>query len=322
MSVIAAYVYAGGKRTREVLLDRPETFEVEAGEFVWIGLLEPEEGELQILAERFNLHPLAVEDALNDRQMPKVDVYGDQLFVVARTGQLEGDEILYGETDIFVGPQHIVTVRHGSGRGHSDLRDHLEAAPRLLKHGVDYVLHAILDFIVDGYVPIVESIEEDVLNMERHALDTFLSRQEVTRIFNLRRELMRFRRLLGPMEEVASRLEHHDLPCIDSEVRLYFRDVRDHVRNVGAMVEGLRDVLSSVFEASTLLEQQRQGAITRRLAAWAAILAVPTAIAGIYGMNFVNMPELQWKYGYFLVVGVITVICAVLFARFKQARWL
>jgi magnesium transporter len=322
MSVIAAYVYAGGRRVREIVLDRPETFEIAAGEFVWIGLLEPDEHELQILADRFHLHPLAVEDALNARQMPKVDVYGDQLFVVARTGQLEDDQILYGETDIFVGPQHIITVRHGSGRAHSDLRTHLEAAPGLLRHGVDYVLHAVLDFIVDGYVPIVESIEENVLSMERHALDTFLSREEVTRIFSLRRELMRFRRLLAPMEEVASRLEHHDLPCIDAEVRLYFRDVRDHVRNVGAMVEGLRDVLSSVFEASTLLEQQRQGAITRRLASWAAILAVPTAIAGIYGMNFEHMPELHWKYGYFLVVGSIAAICAVLFARFRQARWL
>ena len=322
MSVIAAYVYAGGTRVRSVSLDRIDALKTGPGEFVWIGLLEPSEAELNILAERFQLHPLAVGDALNARQMPKVDVYGDQLFVVARTGQLEDDEILYGETDIFVGPQHIITVRHGSGRAHTDLRTHLEASPGQLRHGVDYVLHALLDFIVDGYVPIVEAIEEDVLNMEKHALDAFLRRQEGARIFNLRRELMRFRRLLAPMEEVASRLEHHDLPCIDTEVRLYFRDVRGHVRNVGAMVEGLREVLSSGFEASTLLEQQRQGAITRRLAAWAAILAVPTTIAGIYGMNFVNMPELHWRYGYFTVVGGICVICMVLFARFKKARWL
>ena len=180
----------------------------------------------------------------------------------------------------------------------------------------------MLDFIVNGYFPIVEAIEEEVLEMERHALDAFLSREEVSRIFNLRRELMRFRRMLGPMEEVASRLEHHDMPCIDLEVRPYFRDVRDHVRRVASLVEVLRDVLSSVFEASTLLEQQRQGAIVRQLAAWAAILAVPTAIAGIYGMNFDIMPELRWKYGYFLVVGLIAAICVFLYSRFKRAKWL
>ncbi|QJP17482.1 magnesium/cobalt transporter CorA [Starkeya sp. ORNL1] len=322
MSVIAAYIYGDGKRRREINLNAPESLELAEGEFAWIGLLEPDEDELRILQDRFDLHPLAVEDALKARQLPKVDVYGDQIFVVARTAYLEGEQIGYGETDMFVGSNHIITVRHGSARSHSDLRQQLEAAPAHLKYGPDYILHAALDFIVDGYFPIVEAIEEEVLAMERHALDAFLRREEIARIFNLRRELMRFRRILGPMEEVASRLEHHEMPCVDFEVRPYFRDVRDHVRRVASMVETLRDVLSSVFEASTLLEQQRQGAITRQLAAWAAMLAVPTAIAGIYGMNFDVMPELRWKYGYFAVVGVITVLCGVLYVRFKRARWL
>jgi magnesium transporter len=322
MTVVAAYAYRAGARVREVSLDDPESLTPAAGEFIWIGLVEPDEAELRILQVRYDLHPLAVEDALNANQVPKIDVYGGKLFVVAKTAHLEGDEIHYGETDIFVGPNHIITVRHGSGRAHIDLREHLEASPLLLGRGVDYVLHAVLDFIVDGYLPIIEDIEEDVLEMERHALDAFLSRAEVTRIFGLRRELMRFRRLLGPMEEVASRLEHHDFPCIDQDVRLYFADVRDHVRRVATMVEGLRDVLSSVFEAANLLEQQRQGLITRRLAAWAAILAVPTAIAGIYGMNFEFMPELHWRYGYFLVIGLIVAACVVLYVSFRRSRWL
>jgi magnesium transporter len=322
MTVVAAYAYRAGERVREVSLDEPETLTAADGEFIWIGLVDPEEAELRALAEIYDLHALAVEDALNGKQVPKVDVYGDQLFVVAKTAALEDDAIHYGETDIFVGRRHIITVRHGSTRAHNELRDHLEASPALLRHGVDYILHAVLDFIVDGYLPIVEDIEEDVLEMERHALDAFLSRVEVTRIFNLRRELMRFRRLLGPMEEVASRLEHHDLPCIDKDVRLYFADVRDHVRRVTTLVEGLREVLSSVFEAANLLEQQRQGSITRRLAAWAAILAVPTAIAGIYGMNFDHMPELRWRYGYPVTVLVIVAICAGLYASFKRSRWL
>jgi len=322
MSIVAAYAYANGQRTRAVDVADPQSLEPRPGEFIWIGLYEPTEAELRVLQAKFGLHPLAVEDALTASQVPKVDVYGDQLFVTAKTAHLEEDEIAYGETAIFVGPHHIITVRHGSERAHLDLRQHLEAAPSLLKHGGDYVLHAVLDFIVDGYLPIVEAIEEDIVEMERRTLDAFLSREEVSRIFNLRRELIRFRRVLGPMEEVANRLEHHDLPCIDSEVRLYFRDVRDHVRRVSVLVDGLRDVLSSVFEVSSLLEQQRQGQITRSLAAWAAILAVPTAIAGIYGMNFEFMPELHWKYGYAAVVALIVAICVFLYTRFKKSQWL
>ncbi|MDP3173909.1 MAG: magnesium/cobalt transporter CorA [Phenylobacterium sp.] len=322
MPVVAAYVYRNGERIREIDPLSPESLDVAEHEFAWVGLVEPAVGELAVLQARFGLHPLAVEDATNARQMPKVDIYGDDLFVVARTAYLEGGEIAYGETAVFVGPHYIITVRHGSARGHVELRQHLEAAPSQLKHGVDYVLHAVLDFIVDGYLPIVEEIEEEVLAMERYALDAFLNREQITRIFTLRRELMRFRRILGPMEEVISRLVHHDMPCIDAEVRPYFRDVLDHIRRVASLVETLRDVLSSVFEASTLLEQQRQGTITRRLAAWAAILAVPTAIAGIYGMNFDFMPELRWRYGYFLVVGVIVLLCAILYSRFKRAQWL
>ena len=189
-------------------------------------------------------------------------------------------------------------------------------------HGVDYVLHAILDFIVDGYLPMVEAIEDEVLAMEHQTIDNFLGRNEINRIFTLRRELIRFQRVLGPMGEVAAKLVRQDLPCIDPETRPYFSDVLDHVRRVQALVDGLRDVLTSVFEFANLLEQQRTGVITRQLAAWAAILAVPTAIAGIYGMNFEHMPELHSVYGYPAVLAAITLICVVLYVRFKKARWL
>jgi magnesium transporter len=321
MSVVAAYVYRNGERVREASLTE-DGLSLKPGEFVWIGLYDPDEAELRTLQKRFDLHPLAVEDALAAHQIPKVEVYGSELFVVARTAELIDEEIVYGETHIFLGPRHVVTVRHGSARAHSALRAQLEASPTLLKHGTDYVLHAVLDFVVDGYLPIVEEIEEDVIEIEQRTLDAFLSRPEIQRLFQLRRELIRFRRVLGPMEEVAGRLEHVDLPCIDPEVRPYFRDVADHVRRVASRVDGLREVLSSVFEVSNLLEQQRQGAITRKLASWAAILAVPTAIAGIYGMNFQFMPELHWRYGYGIVLGVIAAICGLLFVWFKRAKWL
>ncbi|MCU6453359.1 magnesium and cobalt transport protein CorA [Sphingomonas sp. A2-49] len=322
MSLVSAALYRHGQRVRAVAIDEPTFCSDDKAEFVWIGLVEPSEEELRALQEHYGLHPLAVEDALKAHQHPKVDVYGDQLFVVALTARLEDQVIAYGETAIFVGRSHIITVRHGSARSHSSLRHQLEAAPSLLAHGVDYVLHAIIDFIVDGYLPIVEEIEEDVASMEQRALDAFLERTEISRIFNLRRELMRFQRVLGPMSEVANKLTHLDMPCIDPEAIPYFRDVLDHIRRVETTVGGLREVLTSVFEVSNLLEQQRTGMSTRQLAAWAAILAVPTAIAGIYGMNFENMPELKTQYGYFVVLAVIAAVCTILYARFKRAGWI
>ncbi|WP_454717765.1 magnesium/cobalt transporter CorA [Caulobacter segnis] len=322
MTVVAANAYVDGKVVRALSLDDPSSLTPQGDEFVWIGLVEPSEAELRVLQQTFHLHPLAVEDALNARQTPKVDVYGEHLFVVAKTAHFANDHIDYGETDFFVGRRHLITVRHGSARAHTDLRAQLEATPVLLAKGVDYVLHAVLDFIVDGYMPIVDAIEEELQTFERRTLDAFLTRAEIARIFNLRRALMKFKKLLGPMTQVVSALEHHDLPCIDNDVRAYFRDVRDHIQRTEILVDGLREVLTSVFEISSLLEQQRQGVITRQLAAWAAILAVPTAVAGIYGMNFEHMPELKWEYGYYGVLAGIVVICGLLYRRFKKAGWL
>ena len=321
MTVVAAYLYRDGHRIRPVKIDERIDCRDVKSEFVWIGIADPTVEEMHSLANCYGLHPLAVEDAIKGDQLPKIDIYDDQLFVVARTAHLEHSHIDYGETAIFVGHSHIITVRHGSTRAHTALREQLEKAPRLLTHGVDYLLHAILDYIIDGYLPLIEELEEEVLEME-NAMDSFLQQQEINRIFDVRRELIRFQRVLGPMGEVAQKLARQELPCIDTEARVYFRDVQDHVRRVQTRVDGLREELTGVFEFSSLLEQQRQGAITRQLAAWAAILAVPTAIAGIYGMNFENMPELTSKYGYFVVLGVIVFICGLLYMRFKKAGWI
>ncbi|MBV6273108.1 magnesium/cobalt transporter CorA [Alcaligenaceae bacterium CGII-47] len=321
MSVVAAYVYRDGCRVAGVTLEaaRPQ---IGGSEFVWIGLHDPTPEELELLQQNFGLHPLAVEDALSADHAPKVDVYGEQIFVVARTAYLEGDHLIYGGTSAFVGKGHIITVRHGSARAHTSLRTQLEAAPSLLRQGSDYVLHAILDFIVDGYLPIMETIEDAVLNMEQTMLDSFLGRDQITRIFRLRRELILFQRVLGPMSEVCAKLVHIDVPCIDRETQPYFSDVLDHVRRVESLVSSLRDVLISVFDASQLFENERQGKITKQLAAWAAILAIPTAIAGIYGMNFEYMPELHIRYGYFIILGCMAAICAGLYVRFKKINWL
>ncbi|MEZ0495971.1 magnesium and cobalt transport protein CorA [Sphingomonas sp. IW22] len=321
MTVVAATLYRAGKVVGPVALDdMPECHGDD--EFVWIGLFEPDEKELRILAERYHLHPLAVEDAVKANQLPKIDVYGEQLFVVARTAHLDGDHIRYGETAIFVGKHHVISVRHGSARAHTTLRRDLEAAPAMLRRGTDYVLHAILDFIVDGYLPIVDQVEECVLEIEKSTLDSFLDREQVGRLFTFRRQLIRFQRNIAAMGEVVGKLVNLDLPCIDSDIRPYFKDVLDHVRRVESMTATLREVLGQVFEVSNLLEQQRQGTITRQLAAWAAILAVPTAIAGIYGMNFDYMPELRVRGAYFIVLAVIAVLCGTLYARFKALKWL
>lgn len=322
MAVVAAYLYRDGHRIRSISIDEPVDCREQKSEFVWIGIANPTQDEMRSLANCYDLHPLALEDAITADQLPKIDIYDDQLFVVARTARLVGETIDYGETAIFVGHSHIITVRHGSERAHTALREQLEKAPKLLMHGTDYLLHAVLDYIVDGYGPLVDDIEEEVLEMELRAAEGFLDREQVNHIFTLRRELSRLQRILGPMYEVALKLARQELPCIDADTRLYFSDVQDHVRRVQSRVDTLREALSAVFQLSQLLEQQRVGEITRQLAAWAAILAVPTAIAGIYGMNFQNMPETHLRYGYFMVLGVIVVICLWLHDRFRRTGWL
>ncbi|WP_294251477.1 magnesium and cobalt transport protein CorA [uncultured Sphingomonas sp.] len=322
MPVIAAYLYRHGRRVRAIAIGERVDCPNDRSEFVWIGLSDPCAKEVEALQALYGLHPLAVEDALKDGQLPKVDVYGDQLFVIGRTAHLCDGHIVYGQTAVFLGHSHIITVRQGSTRSHRPLREQLEASPDLLGQGADYVLHAVLDFIVDGYLPLVTAVEEEVAGMEQRTIDTFLGRTEIARIFTLRRELMRFDRILVPMGEVARKLARHDLPCVDGEARHYFSDVLDHVRRVEAMASGLREVLTSVFEFSNLMEQQRTGAITRQLAAWAAILAVPTAIAGIYGMNFDHMPELHSRFGYPAILAIIGTVCGILFWRFKRFGWL
>lgn len=319
MTIIAAVHYEEGLPASQIEIGNgsaPDTG------FDWIGLYQPTVEEMDAVARRYGLHPLAVEDAVDGRQMPKLESYGAQLFLIARTATLIDGHIDYGETAIFLGRNFIVTVRHGSARSHTRLRELLETTPTLLGHGPDYVLHAILDYIVDGYFPIVNTIEEDVLAMEDRLLEGYLRREDVVSLFTLRHDVVRFQRVLGPMQEVARRLVNLEFPCIDQNTMPYFRDVLDHVLRAEYRVTGLREVLTSAIETSNLVEQQRQGEITRQLAAWAAILAVPTAIAGIYGMNFDFIPELRWHYGYFAVIGVMVTVCGTLYRRFKKTGWL
>jgi magnesium transporter len=327
MTIVAARRYAGGKAHDISLVLDGEPAHAPRGllssAFDWIGLCEPSAAEMDLVRRQYGLHPLAVEDALNPRQLPKVEVYGKQLFVVARTAALgEGDTIAYGQTAFFLGKDFIISVRFGSTRAHVDLRRDLEADADHLAEGPDYILHAILDFIVDGYQPIADTLEEVAHGLEESAIETFPEPQMIRRIFRLRRQLRRFERLIGPMEEMVDRLSHADLPTIDPSARIWFRDVLDHTRRALARMRGHKDELAAIVETASLLEQHRQGDMTRQLAAWAAILAVPTAIAGIYGMNFDYLPELHWRFGYPMVWGAILAICGGLFWRFRRIGWL
>jgi magnesium transporter len=322
--IIASRRYAGGRvALSDLPLDGKPRSELPAGTFDWVGLYAPGAEEMALLQAQFGLHPLAVEDALNPMQMPKIDAYGQQLFIVARTATIEeGDKIAYGQTAVFLGRDFIATVRFGSERDHGTVRSRLEAAADRLIEGPDYVAHAILDFVVDGYQPIMERLEEAVQTIEERAIDVFPEPSTIRRIFRLRRQLRRFVRIVGPMEEVCERLSTTELPVIDVGARVWYRDVLDHMRRTMRRIAGLNETLASVVETASLLEQHRQGTMTRQLAAWAAILAVPTAIAGVYGMNFEYMPELRQPWGYPAVMTLIAAICGGLWLRFKRIDWL
>ena len=278
MTIVAARRYRDGKLVDPSLPH--DCAPPQQSEFDWIGLHDPTAEEMAEMQHRYGLHPLAVEDALALRQAPKVDIYGDQLFVIARTAAKgEGDKIDYGQTAIFLAKPFIITVRQGSTRAHVELRQHLEAAPEQLAEGADFVLHAVLDFIVDGYLPLIDWFDHLAEDMEQGAIGAVPDQARIRRIFRLRRTLRQFEDIAGRMEEVAAKLAEQNLPAIDPRARPYFRDVHDNARRAVTRGRWLNDTLGTMIEIAGLLEQSRQGAITRQLAAWAAILAVPTAVA-------------------------------------------
>ena len=326
MTIVAARRYiAGHVEDAPLAIDGTPREPLPQGAFDWIGLAAPDAAEMTRVGHQFGLHPLAIEDALNPNHPPKIEIYGNQLFVIARTAALgAGETIEYGQTAMFLGPDFLVTVRQGSARAHVELRHSLEANPERLCEGPDFVLHAVIDFVVDGYLPIIDELENALQDIEESAIDAFPDPTTIRRVFRLRRQLRRFERVVGPMQEVCERLALTELPAVDPSARVWFRDVLDHVRRTLARVIGLKETLASVVETASLLEQHRQGTMTRQLASWAAILAVPTAIAGIYGMNFDRffLPEHADRWGFPATVALMAAICGVLYLRFKRIGWL
>jgi magnesium transporter len=320
--VVASAVYYGGKRLADIGIEEAGDWAKRPGHVVWIGLFEPSIELLQRVQHQFDLHPLAVEDASRAHQNPKIEQYGDSLFIVARTAQMEDGRIAFGETHLFVGKGYVVSVRHGASRSYTEVRRRCEAIPQVLSEGEDFIVYAILDFIVDNYFPVLTLIGEEVEAIEDGVMGPGAGSVQTDRLYRMRRDLLRLRNAVVPMVDVCTRLERTEIMPIDASMRPHFRDVTDHVRRLQEEITTMREILAFSFEASLMNAQMQQTYITRRLAAWAAILAVPTAIAGVYGMNFKNMPELEWAYGYFVVIGVIFIICVGLYWRFKRLDWL
>jgi magnesium transporter len=320
--VVASAVYAGGRRVLEIPIEGAGEWSRKPGHVVWIGLHEPGLDLLRRVQAEFGLHELAIEDALKAHQRPKIEQYGDALFVVARTAQMVEGRIAFGETHLFVGRGYVVSVRHGASTTYTPVRERCEAAPKALSEGEDFILYAILDFIVDNYIPVIETIQEEVEEIEDSILTANQPQNQIVRLYQLRRDLLRLRNAAVPLVEVCRRLEQPGLPGVDAAMQPLFRDVSDHIRRVQEEIESLREVLAFAFESSLMTGQSQQNEITRKLAAWAAILAVPTAVAGIYGMNFDVLPELHWKYGYPFVLTIIVLTCTWLYWRFRRKQWL
>lgn len=323
--IIDCAVYEDGQRRQGEL---PLEHALDAAEaenaFVWIGLHEPTEEEFASVAREFELHPLAVEDAIHAHQRPKIETYGETIFVVLKTARyVDPTEVItLGDIMLFVGRNFIVSVRHGEGSRLKGVRERVEADPDMLRCGPGTVLHAIVDHVVDDYFPAVEEVQNDIDEIEQQVFSD-LRDNPAERIYKLKGEVLDFYRATFPLQEPLQRLARGDYrELVHPEVQSYFRDVHDHLVKIVGTLDGFRDMLTSVLEANLTQISVRQNDDMRKISAWVAIAAVPTMIAGIYGMNFRYMPELRWHDAYFVVLGVMLVFCVGLYRYFKKVGWL
>jgi magnesium transporter len=321
--IINCAAYAEGKRIADVSLSDVHDVLKKENQFVWIGLHEPSEEVLSRVQQEFKLHELAVEDAHMAHQRPKVEQYADSIFVVLRTAQMNAEHhIEFGETHFFAGNNFIVVVRHGSNVPYTEVRARCESTPELMKKGQGFVLYAVMDFIVDRYFPVVHELEQALEAIEAKIFKEKPSRETTEQIYDLKRELLEVKRAVSPLVDICNRLMRFDIKCISEETRPYFRDIYDHVVRINEMVDNTRELLNSAMEANFSLISISQSDVSKKFAGWAAIIAVPTMVAGFYGMNFKFMPELAWHYGYYAVVFVTLCICTTLYFFFRKSGWL
>ncbi|WP_314173749.1 magnesium/cobalt transporter CorA [Streptomyces winkii] len=326
--IVDCAIYRDGRR-----MERPSDYSDaldearETGDaFLWIGLYEPTEAEFAHVTSEFGLHPLAVEDALHAHQRPKLEVYEDSLFLVLKPVSYDQSTatVSAGELMLFVGDSFVVTVRHGDANPLGTVRERLEQDPEVLRHGPTAVMYAVSDAIVDKYTEVaadlqvsLDGLEEDVFSPEAP-----VARDTAGRIYTFKRQVLGFRRATGPLTEPLERLTHGGLPFLHEDARPFFRDVGDHLLRVNEQVDGLDRLLSDILSANLAQMSVRQNDNMRKISAWAAMFAIPTAIAGIYGMNFEHMPELHWVWAYPAVLFIIATACLVLFRVFKRRGWM
>jgi magnesium transporter len=318
--VINCAAYEGGCRVGDIDLDQARKVATSDGRFVWIGLHEPDQPLLRTVQQRFGLHDLAIEDALCAHQRPKLEIYGDTLFVVVRTASLQDRKIQYGETHIFAGRGYVVTIRHGSTTAYKEVRTRCEGAPKMLAMGEGFVVYSIMDFIVDNCFPILQELESEVDALEDAVFARTSDRPNVERIYDIRHELLLLRRAVQPLQEMCNRMMRFDVPLIDQTMHPYFRDIQDHVIRLVESIDNLRDLLAAALEAHLLLSSVEQNKIIKIFSVAAVVLMPPTLIASIYGMNFKSIPELEWRYGYSMALLLMGMAAVLPYLFFKWKR--
>ncbi|MFF4354122.1 magnesium and cobalt transport protein CorA [Streptomyces sp. NPDC001530] len=331
-AVVNCVAYQDGGRVPggRDLVDTVERIRKSDEGFVWLGLHEPTEREFAGIAELFDLHPLAVEDAVEAHQRPKLERYGETLFAVFKTVcYVEHKELTAtsevvntGEIMVFVGPDFVITVRHGRHGSLGPLREELEADPQQLIKGPAAVLHAIADHVVDDYVNVTDSVQADIDQVEADVFAENGARADAGRIYQLKRELLELKRAVVPLARPVQELSTRPIRVVDPEIQAYFRDVSDHLLRVTEQIASFDELLNSILQAHLAQVTVAQNEDMRKITAWAAVIAVPTMVCGVYGMNFDNMPELHWRFGYPIVIGVISTACLVLYRGFRRNGWL
>ena len=322
--IVNCAAYLEGRRIANVEINNIHEVLEHPEQFLWVGLHEPGEETLVKFPKEFDLHDLAIEDAHVAHQRPKLERYGDTVFIVLRTAQKNTTlkRIDFGETHFFVGSHFLVTIRHGSSISYADVRKRCESTPHLLRKGQGFALYAVMDSIVDQYFPVVETLEEELQDIEEKIFKEKPTRQTTEHIYNLKRQLLDVKRAVSPLVDISNRLMRFDTSLISEETQPYFRDIYDHALRINEMVDHARELLNTALEANFSLISISQSDVAKKFAGWAAILAVPTMVAGFYGMNFDFMPELRWHYGYPVVVAFTISLCVLIFLMFRRSGWL
>jgi magnesium transporter len=320
--IVDSAIYVDGRRDAHRPLEEIHDTWREKGGFAWIGLYEPTREEFDSVAGEFGMHEIAVKEALKIHQRPKIERYGDTVFVVLKAARYveEREEVEFGEIHAFVGSDFVVTIRYGEASELGEVRRWAESRPDLLRRGPYAVLYAIMDRIVEDYMPVVAGLEHDIDEIE---VEVFGNKPDVSRrIYELFREVIQFHQATQPLAGALERLTVVEAHGIDPEVRRYLRDVQDRVLRVTERAQGFRELLTNILSVNLTLVSVNQNDQMKKISAWAAVLLVPTLIAGIYGMNFDNMPELHWRYGYLLALSVMVLISFALYRNFKRTGWL